>query len=1105
MPYDVFISYNSSKDLPYAEALHRRLDAEGLKVWFDKARLNAGCDWHAEIEAGCEDSRVILPVLTPHWKESDWTKYETYGGESVIPLVCEGAWEDVITPPLERFQAERISAHDLEQMDWSRLVQAIRRACEKPEPERGTRTAYLRYRPNPCFVGREKDLNAIHEELHRNPRAVLTQGRVRAIAAMGGVGKTTLARHYAEKFWRCYQQMFWVDCRHVMESEFAYIYDLLFQSSPNSGLTPTEKAARALQELSGSRTRLLILDNAEDEKTVQDWIPKSGNCHTLLTSRFAGWSAAVKSMHLYLLEHSPALQLLERRIGRPIPGADREAAEILLQKLGYLPLAIEQAAAYINQQGDGFGCSDYLRLFNAATTELLSTNSMCSTEYPDPVITTWKSTIAQLTPGARVILQIMSFMSAAPLPVKLLFDAVEKIKLRAAVFEGKISPAPSNDEIWIRKELSCLKGYSMVETDGPHLSVHPLVQVVERLNMPGESRSDTLSLAMSCFAIHAPIDINRHEMQTLWRFLIPHAEEIKRHVQIQADVELHPRIQMGLGFVYYDQYRIREAIGMTHAALKTLKRENKAGSLDYFRCLQKMANMLDKKGKRIVSECLLRQAVAGLRETEGNEKETTLSALTDLANVLANCHKTDEARQNYTECMTIHSRALNSLSDSVLDSEVQRGRSAAERNAAWNALRGRMTALIGLGSVACDLDEYAEGERLLRLAVKDAIRLLGPKHPETAVAYGWLSTALFKQARYAEAVEWRSLAFTTNESVLGADHPTSNNSLLMLAIYTFASGNISGATEYFRRLCNHYLRVGGNEAVEIAVIAGRFAAVLVSAGNFRESREYAQMEYDVRVRCNGRGDPAAEAVLVKLIKLARLCGDAPEFMRLERERIALLDEARGREAPETISAINELAKHLESMDAFDEAEVEYRKALDRVPEDMVVLGNYAFFLQNFRRDFAGAQNLYLRALQADPNDAINHTNFAGLCLIMDNHAEAEEHLREAWCLAVGKADCYTARTLFLRAARAAVRKEEVAPYLGQLKTIFNQGIQPMPFRNVSVRDYLQQSLPPDAFSLLDALYAAINEPDGLAKLTALPDWQAITTVPLETPWPETST
>jgi len=60
--YDAFISY-AAADLTFAERVCRRLTAAGIKVWFDKARLSPGCDWHKEIEAGCEASRVVAPVV----------------------------------------------------------------------------------------------------------------------------------------------------------------------------------------------------------------------------------------------------------------------------------------------------------------------------------------------------------------------------------------------------------------------------------------------------------------------------------------------------------------------------------------------------------------------------------------------------------------------------------------------------------------------------------------------------------------------------------------------------------------------------------------------------------------------------------------------------------------------------------------------------------------------------------------------------------------------------------------------------------------------------------------------------------------------------------
>jgi len=105
--YDCFLSY-SSEDRTLAEAIDARLAAAGLNVWFDRIRLKPGFLWHGEIEAACESSRIVLPLLTLNWKTSEWTRYETYGAGNVTPLLAEGKWDDVSTPPLKRYHKAAI-------------------------------------------------------------------------------------------------------------------------------------------------------------------------------------------------------------------------------------------------------------------------------------------------------------------------------------------------------------------------------------------------------------------------------------------------------------------------------------------------------------------------------------------------------------------------------------------------------------------------------------------------------------------------------------------------------------------------------------------------------------------------------------------------------------------------------------------------------------------------------------------------------------------------------------------------------------------------------------------------------------------------------------
>ena len=73
MDHTCFISY-ASEDLRFAEELYRRLVEEGFAVWFDKACLDSGCDWHREVEKACEASTIAIPVRSRKASRATQTK-----------------------------------------------------------------------------------------------------------------------------------------------------------------------------------------------------------------------------------------------------------------------------------------------------------------------------------------------------------------------------------------------------------------------------------------------------------------------------------------------------------------------------------------------------------------------------------------------------------------------------------------------------------------------------------------------------------------------------------------------------------------------------------------------------------------------------------------------------------------------------------------------------------------------------------------------------------------------------------------------------------------------------------------------------------------------
>ena len=227
VPAELFISY-ASPDIARAEVLYRRLTAEKFIVWFDRERLKPHDNWPKEIAAAADAARLVLPVMTPRWQASDWTKYETYAAAAVLPVLAEGAPADVLPPPLRHLQACSLDPLTATEAAWQALFAAISDALAGPVPERAPVLARLAYGSTLHFTRREAEMNRLHEALHPAPSAQRTKVRAWAIIGLGGLGKTTLANEYVCRFERRYRQVLWVDVGRGYAAEFAAIHAQMF-------------------------------------------------------------------------------------------------------------------------------------------------------------------------------------------------------------------------------------------------------------------------------------------------------------------------------------------------------------------------------------------------------------------------------------------------------------------------------------------------------------------------------------------------------------------------------------------------------------------------------------------------------------------------------------------------------------------------------------------------------------------------------------------------------------------------------------------------------------------------------------------------------------
>lgn len=215
---------------------------------------------------------------------------------------------------------------------------------------------------NDNFVGRESQLAELEARLFKSNQAAMV-----AIAGPGGTGKSQLALELA---YRSRQQnkscsIFWIDASSVdaIYQSYANMVQKLKIPGWDDSKTDFKQIVKRHLSRRDAGPSLLIFDNAdsldlrhpgtstERDATLIDYLPQSAFCSVLLTTTNGDAARSLVSQNIVELremEQDTAQNMLERYLGIPVLGNEQQQADFLLQELSYLPLAIIQAASYIN-------------------------------------------------------------------------------------------------------------------------------------------------------------------------------------------------------------------------------------------------------------------------------------------------------------------------------------------------------------------------------------------------------------------------------------------------------------------------------------------------------------------------------------------------------------------------------------------------------------------------------------------------------------------------------------------------------------------------------------------------------------------------------------
>ncbi|CAL9464935.1 hypothetical protein SUDANB95_02700 [Actinosynnema sp. ALI-1.44] len=610
-----------------------------------------------------------------------------------------------------------------------------------------------------AFVGRQVELARL------DAAVTASGGRGRIVVhGLGGAGKSTLAARFAELHAERFAPVWWSNADSPAAVE-AGLAQLAVALAPETvGLRLEQLVELAVHWLAAHDGWLLVLDNLTHLADASVLLDRVKNGTILITSRSSGGWGGATSVVVDVLPRAKALRLLTHVVREHWAKPDLTDGKRLCAELGWLPLAIRQAGAYIGQTR--VTPTVYLELLASTPARMFATTAENDTERT--IARVWHVTLNRLTntPLAGHLLRRMAWCAPDDIP-------------RWLFTPGGESGVPDPDVI---HALGRLAAYSMITLDAEAVRVHRLVQAVSRTpddddrHRRAEDIADardatTIDLAGALHG-HNPID------PATWpRFqtLLPHARALVNHTTPESDTTTTCQLINSMCQYLHDQGDTTTTIAYLTRATASLARLRGHTHHDTLMSRNNLARCHETAGdlKRAIE--LYEEVIADIERVSGPDHPSALTPRNNLAGAYL-------ATGDF-------GRAIPLLETTLADRERVLGPDHPETLSSRNNL--------GLAHQAAG--EPRRAIPVLRSALADRERVLGPHHPETLTTRNNLAYAHQMAGDLQHAIPLFEATVTATEQVLGNDHPDTLRNRNNLALAYQAAGDSDRALPLLRQ------------------------------------------------------------------------------------------------------------------------------------------------------------------------------------------------------------------------------------------------------------------------------------------------------------------